>query len=208
MEVEKIYLDLDDVLANFRRGVRELCGMKIPSVNKETDSALDDLMWRKIREVDHFYNRLEYRLGAKEMFDKIYGQYGDKVEILTGIPKPHRGIATAAEDKMEWVRRKLSPDIRVNIVYSEEKIRYCKGRGTLLIDDREKTVREWEEKGGKGFLFVDASDIVTWLGRLGYLPYNYLSDYGPLTAPRWKRGEKATDMGLRLGLIEEEDIED
>ena len=33
LDVEKIYFDMDSVLADFERGVRELCGMTPPSQN-------------------------------------------------------------------------------------------------------------------------------------------------------------------------------
>lgn len=39
--------------------------------------------------------------GAKEMFDAVYGKYGDRCEILTGIPKPKRGITDILIDDME-----------------------------------------------------------------------------------------------------------
>ena len=85
-----IYLDMD--------GVNDLCGMKATSQNKKYDRQHDDRMWEAIRKVDHFYDRLELMPGAKEMFDTIYGRYGDQCEILTGIPRPFRGIDTAGED--------------------------------------------------------------------------------------------------------------
>ena len=156
MEFSKIYFDMDGVLADFDRGVWELCGMDSSLQNGQQDAAYDDRMWEKIRKVDHFYDRLELMPGAKEMFDALWGKYGDRVEILTGVPKPKRGILTAGEDKIAWVRRNLSPDVRVNIVLRAEKIQYCTGPETVLIDDLERTVREWQEKGGTGILYVSA----------------------------------------------------
>ena len=91
MTVEKIYFDMDGVLADFDRGVRELCGME--ALDQGTRSpAQDDIMWEAIRKIDHFYDKLELMPGAKEMFDTLREKYGDKVEILTGIPREERGI--------------------------------------------------------------------------------------------------------------------
>ena len=38
LDVEKIYFDMDSVLADFERGVRELCGMTPPSQNGAKDA--------------------------------------------------------------------------------------------------------------------------------------------------------------------------
>jgi len=164
-----IYLDMDGVLADFDRGVNELCGME-SNAQKKVFRAPDDWpMWIAIRSVEHFYNKLELMRGAKEMFDLIYGRYGDQCEILTGVPKPIRNIPTAGEDKIAWMRRKLSDRIKINIVLRNEKINFCKGPDCILIDDRSKTIREWEEKGGIGILHMSAEQTVEELKRRGLL---------------------------------------
>ena len=168
--IAKIFFDMDGVLADFDRGVRELCGLEPLSQNARHRSQLaDDAMWAKIREIDHFYDRLELMPGALEMFEEIYGRYGSKCEILTGIPKPKRGILTAGEDKTRWVRRLLSEDIKVNIVLREEKPQYCFGKGYILIDDTEKNIKEWEAAGGTGILHVSAEETLNCLMVKRYL---------------------------------------
>ena len=169
MTVGKIYFDMDSVLADFNRGVRELCGMEPEDPNGETDAGLDSMMWERIREAGHFYDRLELMPGAKEMFDRLWEKYGDKCEILTGVPKPKRGIPEAGDDKTAWVRLLLSKDIRVNIVLRAEKIGKCTGPETILIDDLEKTIREWRERGGTGIRHVDAETTLAELEKLGIL---------------------------------------
>jgi len=165
----KIYFDMDGVLADFDRGVLEMCGMKSSSQNGTYDPHYDDLMWEAIRKVDHFYDRLELMPGAKEMFDRLYGKYGGRCEILTGVPKPERGILTAAEDKKAWMKRVLSDTIKVNIVVRKEKILHCAGPESILIDDYEKTIREWREKGGTGILHVSPEQTEAELKKLGVL---------------------------------------
>lgn len=169
MTCSKIYLDMDGVLADFNRGVRELCGMEPPNQNGKGDPKRDDAMWDAIRGTGHFYDRLELMPGAKEMFDAIYAKYGDRCEILTGIPKEKRGIVTAGEDKTNWTHRLLAKDIRVNIVYREQKPEYCKGKDCILIDDLESNIREWEAMGGTGILNTSAEETLRELERLGLL---------------------------------------
>ena len=164
MEVEKIYFDMDGVLADFDRGVTELCGLEpMPQNIKPRNEQAEDHMWEEIRKVEHYYDLLEIVPGAKEMFDRLYERYGHRCEILTGIPKPRRGIVSAGDDKKAWVARLLSDRIKVNIVYSEEKYKYCTGPGCILIDDYDRNIRDWEAAGGTGILFTDAEDTIAQL---------------------------------------------
>lgn len=158
MEVKKIFFDMDGVLADFNRGVEELCNL--PRVEQsKADKARDDEMWARIRQIEHFYDKLEPMDGAVEMFKAIYEKYGDKCEILTGIPKPKRGILNAGEDKTAWIHRLFSPDIKVNIVFKEEKKNYCTGKDCILIDDLISNINDWESTGGTGILFKSPEDV-------------------------------------------------
>ena len=103
------------------------------------------------------------------MFDAVYARYGEKCEILTGIPKPKRGIVGAAEDKVNWVRRLLSEDVKVNLVLREHKPQFCTGPGCILIDDYKKNIKEWEAGGGTGILSVNADETMEKLVEMGIL---------------------------------------
>ena len=163
MDVKKIYFDMDGVLADFDRGVKELCDMNPLPQSEDQPFGYDDELWGKVRETGHFYDKLELIPGAKELFDYVYNKYGDKCEILTGVPKPRRGITTAGDDKINWVRRLLSSDIVVNIVWRENKPDYCSGKDCILIDDYELNIKEWENCGGTGLLFSDAASVMAKL---------------------------------------------
>lgn len=152
MTIRKIYLDMDGVLADFDRGVRELCHRDpLPqgTGTREEKAAL----WAAIRKVPHFYGKLEPMDGAVLFFSLLEDEYGDRVEILTGIPKPYKGVLYSAEDKTAWVRRYLSEKVVINIVYREEKPEYCTGPEDILVDDYAKNIREWENSGGTGILY-------------------------------------------------------
>ena len=159
-ELRMIYFDMDGVLADFDRGVVELCGMRqLPQDESRTDEE-DALMWEKIREVGHFYDKLEPMPGAVEMFRKVYDLFGAKCEILTGIPKPERGIVTSAEDKVAWTRRILSDKVKVNTVARKDKKLFCTGPDSILVDDLEKNITEWKAAGGTGILFRNAEQAM------------------------------------------------
>ena len=159
MKIEKIYFDMDGVLADFDRGIRELCHMD-PLNQASKSKVADDAMWEAVKNTDHFYNKLELIPGAHYMFQTLHDKFGDRCEILSGIPKPYRGILTSGEDKTVWAHRLLGEDVVVNIVFREEKKNYVKGPGYILIDDLEKNIKEWNEAGGTGIHFTNADEVL------------------------------------------------
>ena len=169
MNVEKIYFDMDGVLADFDKGLWEMCRLKARNQNRESNPAEDDRMWEAIRNTDHFYDRLDLMPGAKELFDSLREKYGDKCEILTGIPRKERGIVTAEEDKRNWTRRLLSEEVTLHPVCRRHKQNYCKGEGSILIDDREKTIQEWRTLGGTGILHRSVEETTKERKELGSL---------------------------------------
>lgn len=163
--IGKIYFDMDGVLADFDKGIVQLCGIdrSADCADKETQ---DDRMWSKVKEVGHFYDKLDPMPGALEMFREIRSKYGEKVEILTGIPKPHRGIDTAAEDKVSWAHRVLDRELILHTIFRQDKKNYVKGQGDILIDDSEKNIEEWNAAGGTGILFQSAEKVLERLKEL------------------------------------------
>lgn len=164
--IENIYFDMDGVLADFDNGVRNLCHMEPIPQNMERYQGYDDELWAHIRQVPHFYDLLEPMPGAQEMFREVYRRYGNRCQILTGIPKPRRGITTASEDKIKWVKRLLDPEVIVHTVLREEKKNYCKGKRSVLVDDLKTNIQEWEEAGGTGILYLDAEKTLESINAL------------------------------------------
>ena len=166
---DKIYFDMDGVLADFNRGVEEMCGMETPPQGEGWATGCDGLMWKRIRMQDHFYDRLELMPGAMEMFGLIYSRYGDRCEILSAIPRPEKGILTAREDKIRWMHRLFPEQVVVNIVLRKEKPLFCKGRGYILIDDFSENVKAWETIGGTGIFHKSPETTISKLREIGIL---------------------------------------
>ncbi len=156
-----VYFDMDNVLAAFQKGAYDLCGIITKPQGEQTDEE-DDIMWAAIRNVPHFYDKLEMMPGAKELWDYAFSHLGPEgCQILSAAPKPKRGILTAAEDKTAWCRRMLHPDAVVHIVYSKhEKRDRCNGPDCVLVDDLKANIDEWTANGGTGVLFTDAAEAL------------------------------------------------
>jgi len=168
MEVIKIYFDMDGVLADFQGGIVRMCGLQPEDQMNETPGG-SDALWAGVRSVEHFYDKLDVLPGAYEMFMRAFRKYGDRCEILTGIPKPKRHIENAAADKTKWVHRLLTPEVTVNIVFREQKKDFCMGKTSILIDDLETNIQAWEAYGGTGILHHNAEETVKRLEELGVL---------------------------------------
>ena len=78
-------------------------------------------------------------------------------------PQAEKGITTAGEDKIAWAHRLLTPELKVNIVYREEKKGFCTGKDSILIDDLASNIDDWVSFGGTGILHVSAENTRLWL---------------------------------------------
>ena len=161
MHQGKIFLDMDGVLVDFWTRARSLCGIANPD---------SDAMWAVLNKVPHYFNTLDQMAGAKNLFDRLYGKYGDRCEILTAMPKPKRNMPTVRDDKIAWVRRFLSDTVVVNtVVLTSHKQHYCTGPDDILIDDSPKNIAEWRAKGGIGILFENLTQVMAELHERGIL---------------------------------------
>lgn len=158
MDISKIYVDMDGVLADFDEGLIRLCGIKpMPQGNQPVE--YQEKMWAAMRDYGPFYDDLLPMKGAVEVFTSLYEKYGNKVEILTGVPKPHRGMNTATEDKTKWMKRYFNEHIVVNAVLRKDKVGFCKGKDYILIDDWNVNTDEWTEHGGTAIEFKNWKQI-------------------------------------------------
>ena len=169
MTYNRIFIDMDGVLADFDGGVETLCHIKpIPQDGVRPDD-YDDKLWEAVKQIPHFYDVLSPLPGAVEMFEAGYNAYGDRCEILTGVPKPKRNIPEAGQDKIDWAREYLNDKVVVNTVLREEKTNYCFGPEYILIDDYTKNGLEWQKKGGTVINHSSSEDTIEQLKQLHIL---------------------------------------
>ena len=63
----------------------------------------------------------------------------------------------------------LDRDVKVNIVFKEDKPDYCTGKDCILIDDLPANIRAWGKMGGTGIINTGAEDTREILEEMGIL---------------------------------------
>jgi hypothetical protein len=151
-----LFVDLDGVLVDFERGFEILHGVH-PHLMPEPD------MWAKIVKHDGHWVSLPAMPGALKLWAKI-APYNPI--ILTGCPKT--GFREAELGKREWCARELGDHVAVIATYSKKKPQHMLLPGDILIDDRTKNCKRWEEAGGKAIFYENAEQVILELTTLGF----------------------------------------
>ena len=110
MDIDIIYLDMDGVLVDFKRGQREILNIEVVDQEHKREGD-DDILFSAMREYDHFYYMLKPIEGSLELFWKVYDKYGDRCRILTGVPKESRESSTLQSIKklgLKNISRRIS----------------------------------------------------------------------------------------------------
>lgn len=138
-----IYLDMDDVVADFNAYANCVLGKKQDGEKWPHED------WIKLRDNPRLYRELEPTAEADPLVN--YCRYlrdhsGLDVMFLTAVPKGN-DVHWAFYDKVLWAQRYF-PDIPVMFgPFSKDKCVHCKP-GDILIDDRTSNCEEWRSAGG------------------------------------------------------------
>jgi hypothetical protein len=149
----RLFLDLDGVLADFDRGVREVTGQPPEALPLRS-------MWAALARAPRFFETLAFMEDA-ELLWRFCAPY--QPTILTGLPLG----SWAPAQKRRWVARMLGASVPVITCMSREKPRYS-GPGHVLVDDRAEAGAGWEAKGGTFVHHRSASASIDALRRLGF----------------------------------------
>ena len=155
----QIYCDMDGVLADFDKGIKDIIGGKF-----------NDKRWHELP--DDFFLQLEPMPDAQQLWSFIskYDPF-----ILTAIPRSSRGPISkrAAEDKARFMKRWFGvSNNRMYPVMRADKMRFAKdgrdGRPNLLIDDHLGNIQEFRKERGIGVHHTSASNTIKQLKEIGY----------------------------------------
>jgi predicted kinase/5'(3')-deoxyribonucleotidase len=138
----QLFLDLDGVLADFDGFIERELGI----VNNRENEAPD--FWDRVRSyAGRLYRDMEPLPHATELYQRLKPY---RPVILTGVPF---SLPTAAQDKREWVKAHIDPDVQVVTCKSRNKSKYMLP-GDVLLDDWEKHKAAWTDKGGVWITFT------------------------------------------------------
>ena len=138
-----LYLDMDDVIADFRGYATKLLG----KVQEGEKWSHED--WIKLRSNERIYRDLDKTTEADELIQfctEFCNTNSYRMLFLTAVPKGN-DVRWAFYDKVLWAQKHY-PDIPVMFgPFSKDKQVHC-NHGDILIDDRPSNIKEWKESGG------------------------------------------------------------
>ncbi len=145
----KLFLDLDGVIADFDSGVYSIFG-KFPK------NLHVPFMWSRLAKTPDFYNTLPWMIDGRILWNGL--KDFDPV-ILTGIPRGKWAIP----QKIAWCARELGREYKIITCFTREKPERAgeiceEGLIPVLIDDRDKIQKEWQEMGGIFIQHYSASE--------------------------------------------------
>ena len=161
-KVNRIFLDMDGVLADFLKGVEQPEYIGHPLTNDDAGHTEYDLRKEELTNKRLFANLPP----MADMYDLIaYVKHCDVPwEILTAAGTVNRNLVVY--DKNEWVKRYIDPAIPVTCTFSgSQKAAYAL-EGNVLIDDRKKNIDAWVAAGGIGIVHTSAADTIEQLKTL------------------------------------------
>jgi len=113
-----VYVDMDNVLVDFKTGIDKLSPL-------EYEKYID-----KYDEVPHIFSKMEPMQNAIESYIKLCSKFDTYILSTSPWENP-----TALNDKLDWVKKYLGEYAYKKLIFSHNK---HLNKGHYLIDDREK----------------------------------------------------------------------
>jgi len=156
----KIYVDLDGVMADLDKHVKERTGMSFEQL-RATGSGFTQFCAAERKEGNTVFDNLDKMPDADELWNFVV-KYNPDILTATGYP-----IEKATAEKIRWVMNNLSGyDQILTTVSGVNKHKYA-APNHILIDDRNKAILPWRKAGGIGILHTSAADTISQLQKLG-----------------------------------------
>ena len=150
----KIYCDMDGVLADFESGYEKLTGVDLKGEFQKGEE-----FWEPISKAGvGFWAGLKWMPDGQKLWDYIKPY---KPDLLSA---PSREESSRI-GKAVWVKYKL-PGTKLILRYAKQKQELANPE-SILIDDRQVNIDQWEAAGGIGILHTSADNTISQLKQLG-----------------------------------------
>lgn len=159
-KVKTIFIDMDGVLVDFIKGVSEMIGKPLTADDKghtEYDERKQELTDKRL------FRNLPPMVDYHELIGYVK-HTGLPWEILTAAGAINRNIVVY--DKNEWIKQYVDPYVVVTCTYSGTQKAVFATKGNVLIDDRPKNIKAWEDAGGIGILHKSAKHTIEELKKM------------------------------------------
>jgi hypothetical protein len=156
VKINKIYLDMDGVIADFDRRYKEL--YKIYPSEADTYKVFDGFFTQFI--ADQQFAKLDLMSDAVELIEYLKS-LSIPTEILSSTSSERRD-ADIRKQKLEWLE-KHNITFPVNLVPGKRLKKDYSNPNVLLIDDTSVNIDQWRREGGIGILHTDTNNTINTL---------------------------------------------
>ena len=150
----KIYCDMDGVLVDFESGYEKLTGVDLKGEFKKGEDFWDPISKAGVG----FWAGLKWMPGGQKLWDYIKPYNPDLLSAPSREESSRIGKAV-------WVKHKL-PGTKLILRYAKQKQQLATPE-SILIDDRQINIDQWEDAGGIGILHTSTNNTISQLKELG-----------------------------------------
>jgi len=153
----KVYVDLDGVIVDFVKGVKDRFDIDMNDHNQWDDFKKEN--WDKVTSLGpKFWSDLPWTKDGKQLWNYVK-EYNPV--ILSAYPKNPGGKEQALSGKRDWLSHHINSNVakQALLVRSEEKKKWA-GDKAILIDDRKDNIQQWINAGGIGILHRNSNDTI------------------------------------------------
>lgn len=143
---DKIYLDMDGVIADFDQHFSELTGEACAPHEYEAKHGTI-AFWDLILEQQDFFAKIKPFANMHDLID-LCKEMADKVVILSSPSKFNTSLCV--EQKREWLDFYCIGDMPA--IFEKEKYKFARAN-CLLIDDYIANIEKWTANGGEAHHF-------------------------------------------------------
>ena len=151
----KIYSDMDGVLVDFENGYEKLTGIDLKGEYRPDGEDF----WKPIEQAGvGYWAGLEWMSDGKQLWSYL------KPFKPTLLSAPSRSQSSRI-GKHVWVKHKI-PGTKLILRYASQKQELATPE-SILIDDRQVNIDQWEAAGGIGILHTSTANTIQQLQKLG-----------------------------------------